>query len=103
MIKKLFPILAGVVLLPAFPRANTGKDLLRAKQIEQRNEVVGGPVSVADVGDLAENDQIALPSSASRTLPVARLAAASSTSTGGARARSSRTRRGATASPRCSR
>ena len=59
MIKKLLPLLAGVVLLPAVPACNTGKDLLRAKQIEQRNEVVGGPVSVADVGDfLLENDQI---------------------------------------------
>lgn len=59
MIKKLLPLLAGVVLLPAFPACNSGKDLLRAKQIEQRNEVVGGPVSVADVGDfLLENDQI---------------------------------------------
>jgi hypothetical protein len=59
MIRKLLPLLAGVVLLPAFPACNSGKDLLRAKQIERRNEVVGGPVSVADVGDfLLENDQI---------------------------------------------
>lgn len=59
MIRKLFPLLAGVVLLPAFSACNSGKDLLRAKRIEQRNEVVGGPVSVADAGDfLLENDQI---------------------------------------------
>src|SRR5262249_43813299 len=33
--------------------------LLRAKQIENRAELVGGPVSVADIGDfLLENDQI---------------------------------------------
>ncbi len=34
-------------------------DLLRAKQIEARSELVGGPVAMADIGDfLLENDQI---------------------------------------------
>src|SRR4051794_5549174 len=60
MIRKLFPpLLAGVLLGPAFSGCNDGRGLLRAKQIEQRNEVVGGPVAVADIGDyLLENDEI---------------------------------------------
>jgi hypothetical protein len=60
MIRKLFlPLLTGVLLGPAFSGCNDGKGLVRAKQIEHRNEVVGGPVAVADVGDfLLENDEI---------------------------------------------
>ncbi len=59
MIKKLFPLLAAVLVAPGIPACNDGKGLLRAKQIESRNEVVGGPVAVADVGDyLLENDEI---------------------------------------------
>ncbi|MBK8253981.1 MAG: PHP domain-containing protein [Polyangiaceae bacterium] len=59
LIKKLSPLLAAVILAPAIPACNSGQGLLRAKQIEVRNEVVGGPVAVADVGDfLLENDQI---------------------------------------------
>ncbi len=58
-ITKLVPLLAAVTLSPAFSACNTGQGLLRAKQIEHRTEVVGGPVAVADVGDfLLENDQI---------------------------------------------
>lgn len=38
---------------------NAGDSLLRAKQIETRHELVGGPVAMADVGDfLLENDQV---------------------------------------------
>jgi hypothetical protein len=41
------------------PGCNEGDDLLRAKRIEARFELVGGPVAMADVGDyLLENDQI---------------------------------------------
>lgn len=60
MIRKLFfPLLAGVLFGPAFSGCNDGKGLLRAKIIEHRNEVVGGPVAVADVGDfILENDEI---------------------------------------------
>ncbi|MEZ4296340.1 MAG: PHP domain-containing protein [Polyangiaceae bacterium] len=59
MFKKLLPLLAAVTLAPAYGACNTGDGLLRAKQIASRNEVVGGPVSVADIGDfLLENDQI---------------------------------------------
>ena len=43
---------------PGVPSCNSD-NLLRAKQIEARSELVGGPVSVADIGDfLLENDQI---------------------------------------------
>ena len=59
MIRKLLPLLAAITLYPAFAGCNSGQGLLRAKQIEHRTEVVGGPVAVADVGDyLLENDQI---------------------------------------------
>ncbi|MFO0590820.1 MAG: PHP domain-containing protein [Polyangiaceae bacterium] len=59
MIKKLIPLLGAVLLLPGIPACNDGKGLLRAKQIENRYEVVGGPVSVADIGDyVLENDEI---------------------------------------------
>lgn len=44
--------------------------LLRAKVIEDRNELVGGPVSAADLGDfLLENDQIRAAILASRSSP----------------------------------
>jgi hypothetical protein len=60
MIRKLAPLLLLAVLFaPAMPGCNSGKGLLRAKQIETRSEVVGGPVAVADIGDyLLENDEI---------------------------------------------
>jgi hypothetical protein len=60
MIKKLLaPLVAAILFAPAFSGCNDGKGLLRAKQIENRSEVVGGPVSVADVGDfLLENDEV---------------------------------------------
>jgi hypothetical protein len=55
---------AGLVLLAwlallATPSCNDDSGLLRAKQIEARNELVGGPVAMADIGDyLLENDQV---------------------------------------------
>ncbi len=59
MIKKLLPLLLAVLVAPGFSACNDGSGLLRAKQIQSRNEVVGGPVSVADIGDyLLENDEI---------------------------------------------
>ncbi len=56
--------LLGLILLGLFVAAlssSCGEDapLLRAKVIEDRAELVGGPVAVADVGDfLLENDQV---------------------------------------------
>ncbi|HSN97298.1 MAG TPA: hypothetical protein VLS89_03335 [Candidatus Nanopelagicales bacterium] len=47
-----------IAALPTHSSCHSG-DTLRAKQIEHRAELVGGPVSVADIGDyLLENDQI---------------------------------------------
>src|SRR6478736_2465598 len=52
-------ILAGLYAMPSLPGCANGKDLLRAKQVEERAELIGGPVAMADVGDfLLENDQI---------------------------------------------
>ncbi len=49
----------GGLLSLAFAGCNSTSGLLRAKQIENRAEVIGGPVSVVDIGDyLLENDQI---------------------------------------------
>ena len=51
--------LLGLVATAGGPSCNDGSGLLRAKVIENRAERVGGPVSMADVGDfLLENDQI---------------------------------------------
>lgn len=51
--------LVGLLLAGTAPSCNDGSGLLRAKQIETRAERIGGPVSMADVGDfLLENDQI---------------------------------------------
>ncbi|MFO0549101.1 MAG: PHP domain-containing protein [Polyangiaceae bacterium] len=58
-------------LASAAPGCNAGPEaMLRAKVIEDRSEVVGGPVSVADVGDfLLENDQIRVAILAARASP----------------------------------
>ncbi|WP_437817806.1 PHP domain-containing protein [Sorangium sp. So ce1078] len=54
----LLPLAAAALAAPALPSCG-GDRLLRAKRIEQRAELVGGPVAMADVGDfLLENDQI---------------------------------------------
>ncbi len=52
-------VLVGLGILPGLPSCTDGSDLLRAKQVEDRSELIGGPVAMADVGDfLLENDQI---------------------------------------------
>ncbi|WP_437736575.1 PHP domain-containing protein [Sorangium sp. So ce1335] len=54
----LLPLAAAALAAPALPSCGEQR-LLRAKQIEHRTELVGGPVAMADVGDfLLENDQI---------------------------------------------
>ncbi|WP_437319893.1 PHP domain-containing protein [Sorangium sp. So ce385] len=54
----LLPLAAAALAAPALPSCG-GDRLLRAKRIEHRAELVGGPVAMADVGDfLLENDQI---------------------------------------------
>ena len=57
--RKLLPLALFLAVAPGLPSCNDGADLLRAKVIEQRAELIGGPVAMADVGDfLLENDQI---------------------------------------------
>ena len=52
-------LLAGLGVAPGIPGCADGKDLLRAKVVEDRAELIGGPVAMADLGDfLLENDQI---------------------------------------------
>ena len=52
-------LLAGLGVAPGIPGCADGKDLLRAKAVENRAELIGGPVAMADLGDfLLENDQI---------------------------------------------
>ncbi len=54
-----FGAFAGLLGAAFVQSCNSGDDLLRAKIIEERAELVGGPVAMADVGDfLLENDQI---------------------------------------------
>jgi hypothetical protein len=51
--------LVGVLVHALVASCNDGQGLLRAKVIEDRSELVGGPVAMADIGDfLLENDQI---------------------------------------------
>lgn len=50
---------ALTAIAPALAGCNDNYGLLQAKQIEDRAELVGGPVAMADVGDfLLQNDQI---------------------------------------------
>lgn len=57
-------------LAPAAGGCNDGEPLLRAKVVEQRDELVGGPVAMADVGDfLLENDQVRFNILAARDSP----------------------------------
>ena len=60
MTKAVLAALAAVLLSSAvLSSCNSGDDLLRAKVIENRAELVGGPVAMADIGDfLLENDQV---------------------------------------------
>ncbi len=52
-------LLAGLGVAPGIPGCADGKDLLRAKTVEDRAELIGGPVAMADLGDfLLENDKI---------------------------------------------
>ncbi len=52
-------LLAGLGIAPGLPGCADDKDLLRAKAVEDRAELIGGPVAMADLGDfLLENDQI---------------------------------------------
>jgi hypothetical protein len=52
-------LLAGLGVAPGIPGCADGKDLLHAKLVEDRAELIGGPVAMADLGDfILENDQI---------------------------------------------
>jgi hypothetical protein len=52
-------LLAALGVAPGLPGCADGKDLLRAKTVENRAELIGGPVAMADLGDfLLENDKI---------------------------------------------
>jgi hypothetical protein len=52
-------LLTGLGVAPGLPGCADGSDLLRAKVVEDRAELIGGPVAMADLGDfLLENDQI---------------------------------------------
>ena len=65
----LASIALAAAIAPGAPSCNSD-NLLRAKQIEARGELVGGPVAVADVGDfLLENDQIRVAILAGRDSP----------------------------------
>ncbi|MFO0757197.1 MAG: PHP domain-containing protein [Byssovorax sp.] len=57
--RKLLPLALFLAVAPGLPSCGDSSSLLRAKVIEQRAELVGGPVAMADVGDfILENDQI---------------------------------------------
>lgn len=57
--RTILPLAAFVALAPSLAGCNDHYGLLQAKQIENRAELVGGPVAMADVGDfLLQNDQI---------------------------------------------
>lgn len=59
MRKMVFPLLALLSLSPLLGSGCEQNNLLRAKQIENAFELIGGPVAMANVGDfLLENDQI---------------------------------------------
>jgi hypothetical protein len=57
--RKILPLSLLLAVAPGLPSCNDGYGLLLAKQVENRAELVGGPVAMADVGDfLLQNDQI---------------------------------------------
>src|SRR5689334_14288404 len=57
--RKILPLALVFALAQSLPSCADGTDLLRAKQIKDRAELIGGPVAMADVDDyLLENDQI---------------------------------------------
>ncbi|APR83440.1 Hypothetical protein A7982_08789 [Minicystis rosea] len=57
--KRIFPLAALVAIAPGASSCNDHAGLLSAKKIEDRAELVGGPVAMADVGDfLLQNDKI---------------------------------------------
>lgn len=59
LISRVIPLAALAAVGPGLPSCNDGAGVMLAKQIENRGELVGGPVAMADVGDyLLQNDQI---------------------------------------------
>ena len=57
--RTILPLALFLAVAPGLPSCNDGTELLRAKQIEDRGELIGGPVAMADIGDfLLENDQM---------------------------------------------
>lgn len=57
--RKILPLAVLFSVAPGFAACNDHAGLLSAKQIENRAELVGGPVAMADVGDyLLQNDLI---------------------------------------------
>lgn len=57
--RPILPLALFLAVAPGLPSCADDKALLQAKQIEDRGELVGGPVAMADIGDfLLENDQI---------------------------------------------
>ena len=59
ILRGIIPLALGAAVAPGFGGCNDSYGLLQAKQVEDRAELVGGPVAMADVGDfLLQNDQI---------------------------------------------
>jgi hypothetical protein len=57
--RTILPLALFLAIGPGLPSCNDSYGLLLAKQIENRGELVGGPVAMADIGDfLLQNDQI---------------------------------------------
>lgn len=57
--KRILPALCALAAAPWISGCNDGEGVLLAKQVEDRSELVGGPVAMADIGDfLLQNDQI---------------------------------------------
>ncbi|MFP6683665.1 MAG: PHP domain-containing protein [Polyangiaceae bacterium] len=55
----LLALLMGVLSLPHLASCVGAAPILRAKRIENRSELIGGPVAMADIGDfLIENDMM---------------------------------------------
>src|ERR1700734_2842960 len=57
--RKILPIALFIALAPGLPSCNDDYGVLLAAQVTNRDQLVGGPVAMADVGDfLLQNDQI---------------------------------------------
>ena len=55
-----FALALGCAIAPGLPSCNDGYGVLLAKQIQNRGELVGGPVAMADVGDFLLENEVSL-------------------------------------------